>query len=147
MPHFTLPVMQTGPMVDMRVSVSAARYEALTLANIPIPPPQTIRALVDTGASCTCMDPMIFIALSLQPTGSIPMLTPSTGSTPIDADTYDVGIVVPSGNQPALLIPSMAVSASELFVAQGFHALLGRDILSRCVLNYNGSTGLFTLAY
>ena len=41
----------------------------------------------------------------------------------------------------------MPVVASELFQAQGYHALLGRDILQRCVLTYNGSVGIFTLAY
>lgn len=90
---------------------------------------------------------MVFQALGLQPTGSTPILTPSTGQTPIDADTYDVGIVIPNAPNQALIIQNMPVGASELFQAQGFHALLGRDILQRCVLNYNGSIGLFTLAY
>jgi hypothetical protein len=95
---------------------------------------------------------MVLDALQLQPTGSTPMLTPSTGNTPIDADTYDVSIIVPgtvTGGlpDPPLILQNVPVSASELFVAQGFHALLGRDILQRCVLMYNGAIGLFTLAY
>jgi predicted aspartyl protease len=131
----------------MLVGASAARTQALTAANQPIPTPQNIRALIDTGASHTCVDPMVFTALGLQPTGSTPVLTPSTGATPINADTYDVGIVIPNGTQQGLIIPNMPVSASELFQAQGFHALLGRDILERCVLTYNGSMAIFTLAY
>jgi hypothetical protein len=31
--------------------------------------------------------------------------------------------------------------------AQGFHALVGRDILSLCLLCYDGLQGSFTLAY
>jgi predicted aspartyl protease len=81
----------------MIVGVSTARAQALTAANQPIPPTQNIRALIDTGASGTCIDPMVFKALQLQPTGSIPMLTPSTGQTPVDADTYDVAIMIPNG--------------------------------------------------
>lgn len=134
-------------MIDMIIGASAARSQALLAANQPLPPAQNIRAMVDTGASGTCVDPMVFAALQLQPTGSTPMLTPSTGPTPIDADTYDVGIIIPNGNQVGLIVPNMPVSASELFVGQGFHALVGRDILQRCVLTYNGAIGLFTLAY
>jgi hypothetical protein len=147
MPHFTLTLTQQAPIVVMMVGVSQARHTALTDLNQPIPQPQNIRALIDTGASHTCVDPMVFQALALQPTGSTPMLTPSTGPIPVDADTYDVSIMIPNGPHPGLIIPNMAVSASELFTAQGFHALLGRDILSRCVLTYNGSVELFTLAY
>lgn len=131
----------------MLVGVSGARLQALTAAGQPAPQAQNIRALIDTGASFTCVDPMVFQALGLQPTGSTPMLTPSTGQTPVDAYTYDVGIVLPNAPNPPLVIPNMPVGASELFQAQGFHALLGRDILRRCVLNYNGTIGLFTLAY
>ena len=147
MPHFTITLTQQAPIVVMLVGVSAARQQALTAAGQPLPAPQNIRAMIDTGASHTCIDPMVFTALGLQPTGSTPMLTPSTGPTPIDADTYDVSILIPNGAQQGLLIPNMAVSASELFVAQGFHALIGRDILQRCVLTYNGASAIFTLAY
>lgn len=30
---------------------------------------------------------------------------------------------------------------------QGIHGLLGRDVLSKCLLVYNGEMGLFTLAF
>jgi len=133
-------------MIDMVIGVSGARQQALVAAGRISPPPQNVRAMVDTGASATCVDPMVFAALQLQPTGSTPVLTPSTGPTPIDADTYDVAILIPNP-AGALAIPNMPVTASELFLAQGFHALVGRDILQRCVLTYNGTLGLFTLAY
>jgi len=75
------------------------------------------------------------------------MLTPSTGATPQDADTYDVGIIIPNGQEMPLLIPVLAVSASELYVGQGFHVLVGRDILASCVLIYNGKHPYVTIAY
>lgn len=147
MPHFSLTFTQGAPIVNMIVGVSGARYQALLAAGQTVPPLQNVRALIDTGASGTCIDPMIFQALELQPTGSIPVLTPSTGNMPVDADTYDAGISIPNGPQAALVIHNMPVVASELFAAQGFHVLLGRDILQQCVLTYNGAIGLFTFAY
>jgi hypothetical protein len=40
----------------------------------------------------------------------------------------------------------MQVSSTDLS-AQGFHALLGRDVLSQFILTYNGSMQLLTMAY
>jgi hypothetical protein len=75
------------------------------------------------------------------------MLTPSTGTVPVDADTYDVAIMIPNGPNNGLIIHNMPVTASELFAAQGFHVLVGRDILGQCILTYNGALDLFMLAY
>jgi hypothetical protein len=75
------------------------------------------------------------------------MLTPSTGNVPQDADTYDVGIFIPNAGQTALIIPVLAVCASELYQGQGFHALIGRDILERCILIYNGTVPYFSISY
>jgi hypothetical protein len=90
---------------------------------------------------------VVLSALQLQPTGQCQMVTPSTGVAPQLADTYDVGILIPHATQSGLVLPIIVVSAAELFLAQGFHALIGRDILQRCVLTYNGSAAIFTLAY
>jgi hypothetical protein len=134
-------------MIDLIVSASAPRLNLLTQQQQPHPVPQTIRGLVDTGASNTCVDPSVLAALQLQPTGSVPMLTPSTGATPMNADTYDVGIIVPNGVHQGLILPIIQVSACDLLTAQGFHALIGRDILSQCILIYNGSIDLMSLSY
>lgn len=76
------------------------------------------------------------------------MHTPSTGADPVDAAQYDVSLAIPAGpGQPALIFETVPVVASELLEAQGIHALIGRDILGRCVLHYNGAMGIFTVAY
>jgi hypothetical protein len=134
-------------MLDMVVTASMPRLLALQAEGQPVPVAQNIRALVDTGASCTCIDPAVLLALGLQPTGKTLMTTPSTGVTPVEADTYDVCIVISApGNQQPLLKAVISVCTSEL-IHQGFHALLGRDILRDCLLTYNGSAEFFTLAY
>lgn len=151
MPHFTLALSPGGPIVNAVVGVSDARRAALSAANQPIPEFVAIRALVDTGASCTCIDPTALASLALPATGTVSMLTPSTGATPHSMDQFDVSIVIPSvQGQPALVFPTIPVVASSV-AAQGIQALFGRDILSSCVLVYNGgapgAAGLFTLAF
>lgn len=147
MPHFTVSFTQGGPIIDLIVTASGARIQALELAGLPLPTPQAVRGLIDTGASHTCMDPSVFEALGLQPTGSILMHTPSTGDIPQAADTYDVGMVIPNNLQAALVLHHVQVSASLLAHVQGFHAVIGRDILAQCILVYNGSVGSLSFSY
>jgi Aspartyl protease len=147
-PHFTLTFTQGAPIINIAIMVSAARRAALVAASTPIPNVQSVRGLVDTGASHTCVDPTVLQALQLSPTGSIPMHTPSTGGVPVSADTYDVGLAIPGapGSSPFLL-SNMQVSASDLATGQGIHVLVGRDVLSQFIMTYNGVTGLFMLSY
>jgi hypothetical protein len=146
-PHFTLQVGPNGPVLPAFVAASQARAAALKAADQSVPAPFPIRALVDTGASCTCVDPSVLEALSLTPTGSVSVNTPSTGATPHTAYQYDVALIIPSPNGTPLVFQTVPVVSSELLDAQGYHALVGRDILDRCLFVYNGSLGLFTLAY
>jgi hypothetical protein len=69
-PHFTLSLGPNGPVLNAIVAVSQERNAALVAAGQPAPKPQPIRALVDTGASATCVDPSVLAALSLTPTGT-----------------------------------------------------------------------------
>ena len=148
MAHFTLTFTQGAPIINVAVMVSMARRSALLAAKAPVPNTQSVRGLVDTGASHTCVDPTVLQALQLQPTGSVQVHTPSTGGVPVSADTYDIGFAIPgpSGSTPFLL-PSMQVTASGLASGQGIHVLIGRDVLSQFIMTYNGTTGLFMLAY
>jgi hypothetical protein len=41
---------------------------------------------------------------------------------------------------------TIAVIETEL-ADQGFHFLVGRDILDRCILNYDGPNGMFQLSF
>jgi hypothetical protein len=146
LPHFTLQILPEGPILAAFVGVSQPRGMALKAAGQTVPTPVQIRGLVDTGASCTCVDPSVLTQLNLTPTGKTQMITPSTGPTPHEADQYDIALIIPCTTGP-LIVPTVAVVESDLAAQQGFHALIGRDILRRCMLTYNGDTGLFTLAY
>jgi hypothetical protein len=138
MPHFTLQLTNPGgPIVDAFVGLSHARVTALLAAKQPVPSAVRLRALVDTGASCTCFDPGALVSLGPFPTGVTQVLTPSTGTAPHQASTYDVNITIPCGNLMPLVVGNLAIIESNLAV-QGIQALFGRDILSRCMLVYNG---------
>jgi len=148
MPHFTLAIDNGGPIVNAVVHVSEGRRSALQAQQVAVPPPQNIRALVDTGAAFSSVEPRVLHDLGLTPTGTIDFVTPSTGQGVVTTDTYDVDLVIyRTPSDPPLLMPNLRVAACELFLRQGIHALLGRDVLSRCILVYNGDMGLFSLAF
>lgn len=106
-----------------------------------------IRALIDTGASCTCIDPAHLTQLGLSPTAPASVHTPSTGGTAAQAWQYDVSLtIVSTVNEPVLSLGIVPVLGSELR-KQGIDALIGRDVLAGLVFHYNGSTGFYTLAY
>jgi hypothetical protein len=148
MPHFSLNLDLSGPVVNAGVSVSEGRLHALMAANEPIPQMQIIRALIDTGASFTSVDPSVLAALNLTPTGTIDIVTPSTGQGTHTADTYDVDFKIGAGpNDTPLSISNLRIASCDLFLKQGIHALIGRDILQRCIFIYNGAISMFSLSF
>ena len=149
MPHFTLQLtQQSGPVITALFSVSAERRDALTRANQPIPKEVDIRALVDTGASCTCVDPSVIQLLQLTPTGNVPVNTPTTGNDPVDVDQYDVSLIIPgaTADHSPFYLETLPVLCTDL-ARQGIQALIGRDVLKHCILSYNGDMEWFSLSY
>ena len=150
MPHFTLSLTQQGAILIAFIGVSAARGSALKEAGVPIPKYLKITAMIDTGATSTCVDHSVFHELGLTPTGSVLVKTPSTGLQPVPADQYDVALFVPSSDAshiPLSIMTLPVICCNDFLLSQGFHALIGRDVLSHCVLVYNGGENTFTLAY
>jgi hypothetical protein len=146
MPHLSLPFSAGAPIVDLLIGVSKPRADALKLAGHPIPPQIPIRALIDTGASCTGIDLTILKTLGVPSTGTIPCHTPSTKrDKPHDANQYDIGLVLVH----TLLMRSfhaLPVIDAKLN-HQGIKAIVGRDILSHCLFTYDGQTQNFCLAF
>jgi len=61
----------------------------------PIPDPVVAQFLIDTGASCTCIDPWIVQKLQLTPSGQIDIHTPSTTANNAHVcHQYDVALTI-----------------------------------------------------
>ena len=145
MPYLTQPFGLEGALIDLTVGPSLPRQQALKKAGQPVPPPVRVRGLIDTGASLTAIDPGVLQALSLTPTGTVGVVTPTTGTTPQQLNQYDVQIII---LHPALTYSFHVLPVIESVLGcQGFDVLIGRDMLAECLFVYDGRSGLFTLAF
>ncbi len=145
MPHLTLTISPEDPLIDLAVGVSKPRADALMANSLSVPPPMRIRALIDTGASCTCVDSDVLSQLALSPTGNVQIHTPSTSGSPHSCNQYDISLMLLHPNL-TLTFGVVPVIESNL-ISQGIQALIGRDLLTRCLFVYDGSAGAFALAF
>jgi len=146
-PSITLTVGAAGPVLTAFVAPSLPRQQALTAAGLPLPAATSGTFLVDSGSSGTVVDKTLITPLGLTATGSVMCHTPSTGPQAVPFLQYDVALIIPGpAPQTAWIIEAVAVVESDLS-AQGIHGLIGRDLLSRAILVYNGPTNHFSLAY
>lgn len=126
------------------MGVSEPRKNALLTAGQPVPSTVIARLLVDTGASGTNIDQTIIQKLQLQPRGSVPVNTPSTGATPHVASVYDVSLAIRIGQMVRGFSATPVISSN--FAAQNIDGLLGRDVLAHALFHYDGQSKSFTFA-
>ena len=146
MPSVSLPILPLGPMIDALVGVSEPRKDALTKASQPVPAYVRSRLLIDTGATSTCLDSSIIQQLALSPSGLVSIHTPSTNANNAhQCQQYDVSLLfpLPAFNRLFKAIPVVETNLAH----QGIDGLLGRDVLAKCLLIYNGDLGIFTLSF
>jgi Aspartyl protease len=146
MSHFSNLIGAQGPLLKVFIGVSGPRFQALEAAGSQPPLPQLADLLIDTGASQTCIDLRFVALLGLQPTGSVSIHTPSTGTIAQSMDAYDVGVVVNGIAGATHVLPVHSVIACD-FSSQGIDGLLGRDILANSRLIYSGPDNTFYLSF
>jgi hypothetical protein len=131
-----------GPLINIGIlppgglaaATASAATSAATAAIAAPPTPTTARsfpALLDTGATGTCISPAVATSLGLTPIGMRPMIS-ATHSVP--KNVYLVDLVLPFGAASVGLANSQ-VMEFEPAAGSVFQVLVGRDILGKGVLN------------
>lgn len=114
--------------------------DALQRENRPVPVPIKGLALVDTGASVSCIDTNTARQLKLPVVGTVIMASASHANTPTAVHPIQIKIQ----NAPVSFGAPRAMCAN--LANQGFIAIIGRDILSLCTMYYNGPAGQITVS-
>lgn len=147
MPHLTKPFIGKSCLIQVWIGVSQVRKNALIKVNKPVPKPQLATALVDTGASISAVDPSLIAALSLVPTGTTQIHSPTTGSEATTRFMYDVSVFLYDQVSNHILEQAIPVTESVLKQPQGFDMLLGCDVLADCLFVFDGRAKQFILAF
>lgn len=125
---------RTGPAILVEIHLPQAARTALQ-KNGHKPPFERAEALIDTGASGTCIDNGIAKRLGLVARDRMVVLTPGG---PCHQLRYDAALFLPA----LQLWRELPVLGAHL-APQPHHALIGRDILSMGTLVYSGWRGGF----
>jgi len=133
-------LVQRGPVIPVVIAPDQAFAVALQTAGKTIPQSVTGLALVDTGATTTCIDATVAQQMGLAPSGTAKLSSASHQVT--DCLTYPVQLLFPAWNLALQAPKAMGVTIAN----QGIIVLVGRDLLQNCVFVYNGADGSFTLA-
>ncbi len=129
-----------GPVVQVSVTVAQKISEQLIQQSIEVPEPVSGWALIDTGASNTCIDNTIATNLHLPVIDQVKMASATHNGTL--SNVYPVFmrfIGVP------IEVNAERVIGAELG-NQGLIILLGRDLLQNFTMFYNGITGQITIS-
>jgi|APMI01.1.fsa_nt_gi hypothetical protein len=147
MPVIDVELVGGQPLIGVYVGVSEPRAQALMKAGRSVPPPVYTTLLIDTGASSTCIDGARLGQLELDATGLVEIETPSTRGVPHSCQGFDVSLQIrPQTAGLAFVIPALPIIETGGF-GFGFDGLLGRDVLSQCILIYNGVSKRYVLSY
>jgi predicted aspartyl protease len=131
---------QRGPIVQVSITTEENIAKSLAQQGKILPPPKAGWALIDTGASVTCVDDQAAKDLGLPVIDVVPMCSASHAQTL--QNVYPIQITIP-GLGFNLQAPRAVGAALD---AQGLILLIGRDVLQMCTLFYNGPAGQVTLS-
>jgi hypothetical protein len=133
-----------SPLMEVFIGVSRARFLAFERVGEPAPQPKAVRALIDTGSQYTIIDSGVTSALSIQPSGSKAIHTPTTGGDTVLLAAVEVSIYFP-------LRPPWSMGALQALVAtlspQGIDAVIGRDVLQYTRFVYDPRAVTFSLTF
>jgi hypothetical protein len=117
---------QVGPLINVGLLKSG------TL--VPAAPPtsaQGFPALLDTGASGSCISPSVATSIGVKPVGMFPMIS-ATHNVPMNV--YLIDIVIPFG-PTTLALSGIQVMEFAPPAGSPFQVIIGRNIICKGVLN------------
>jgi hypothetical protein len=142
------------PLIDVRIAPSISHQQVQRLRGLPIRD-RIVRLLVDTGSSHSAIDEDEVKPLGLHASGLAGVVTMSSGALnraglAPQYNTYRLSLLL-TCSQPgrSFQIDNITITApnQQPFAGTGHVGILGRDILDRGMLMYDGNGGHFALSF
>ena len=137
MPFFSGPI--TNRQILIGVAVTRPDEKGVQLGS----PKHSYRAMVDTGATATCISPKVVANLQLLSEGKR-LITSATQQTEVNQYHVNLHIPITSGIEISILT-KLELEVTEISQPKDYDVLLGMDLLERCSLFISG--GQFTFCY
>jgi hypothetical protein len=139
MPLIRVPIGADGPVIDLGLWIGRAAAHAPIAQGQAVPAPQTIRALIDTGADRTATHPNALSLIGSPAAGTIQVRRPGSTSASRWVNLHDVrlafgGISAPPARTAWVEVEAAAVVPADPHIL----ALIGRDMLAYCQFVYDG---------
>jgi hypothetical protein len=148
MPVIRVPIGSDGPVVDLVLWIGRAAAHALIAQGRAVPTPQTIRALIDTGASRTAIHPAALGLIHSLAGGTAKVRRPGSRSAFRLVDRHDVRLAFGGASDPSVGAAWVGIEAVAVIPADpSILALIGRDMLAHCQFVYDGWRGELLLIH
>ena len=138
----------TGALFAIEIQLHPATAQALAQQNQPIPAGVPGVAMIDTGASGTCIHEPILQQLGINTVGVIQGLT-AAGA--VQQNLYPARLLFPATgwtlDVPNVVGVNLAGQVARIVPPQPIVALLGRNLLAGWTLTWNGPGGFWTVAF
>jgi predicted aspartyl protease len=133
-----------GPRIDVKIKSSSALLSSLKTPEEVAKYNKVFSAtmLVDTGASCSVIDKEVAKFLGLITHGEGTALGPSDTET--KHETYDVDMHFLNSSH---IVTNLRVMEGTFKIRQGHDGLLGRDILEKATLIYQGEANQYSITF
>lgn len=142
MPLIRVPIGVDGPVIDLGIWLARALAHALVAQGKAVPPAQTIRALIDTGADRTAIHPNALAMIGSPPSGTTLVRRPGSTFSTRRVNLHDArlafggAVISPTRGSWIEVEPAAVVPADPSILA-----LIGRDMLAHCQFIYDGLKG------
>ena len=136
-----------GAFFPIEVHVPPQIAQVLSAQGQAVPPPIAGLAIIDTGATMTCVHEPLLTQLGLNP---ISVVQAGTANGPVQQSVYPGRIIFPAQGWTIDLSGVAGVDLTGQFVPlnprQPLVALLGRNILQHWLFIWNGPGGYWTVS-
>ncbi len=135
-----------GAFFPIEVQLPPQIAQTLVAAGKPMPNCVKGLALIDTGATMTCIDEPVLTGLGLNPVG---VVNSGTANGPVKQNIYPARIVFPAQGWTVDITQVTGVNLAGQVIPTTppapIIALIGRNILLNWVFIYNGPGGFWTV--
>ena len=142
MPRFRVPIGNDGPVIDLAIWIDRAMAHSLVALGLAVPPPHTVRELIDTSADRTAIHPAALAVISSFPAGTSPARRPRLTTAARRVNLHRVRLAFGGGAVSPITGRWVEIESAAVIPADpAILALIGRDMLARCRFVYDGPKG------